>query len=144
MNRNAQAQDRLIELAEAWFETNRQEDEIRRRRREIESEIKALMDLPRDPETAHVAVAGPYTIKVAPKPKQVVDTDLVFKIAYEHGLTKYLPQIFFWDAEVNKEGWRRTDERITRLLEPAISKKYGRPELSIVQRYEPAAAATQS
>lgn len=144
MNRNAQNQDRLIELAEAWFETNRQEDEIRRRRREIEAEIKALMRVSRDPETAHVAVAGPYTIKVAPRPKQVVDTDLVFKIAYENALTKYLPQLFFWDAEVSKEGWRRTDERITKLLEPAISTKYGRPELSIVQRYEPAVASKQN
>lgn len=136
MDRYTRTQESLSELCEAWLEVREREREILQRRRELEMQIRSLINVPPDLEGSYAVVVGPYMIKVASRAEREVDTDLLFEIAYEQGLTKYLPELFFWQAEINREAWRRADERITHLLEAAIKIKFSRPEFYIVKEQE--------
>lgn len=129
-------QDNLSELCEAWLEARDQENEAQKRRRELEMKIRALVGASRDIEGTYAVVVGPYTIKVVSRAEREVNTDMVFQIAYENGLTKHLPALFFWSAEINKEAWRRADERITGLLERALTLKFKQHSFNISKAQE--------
>lgn len=121
-------------LSERWIEAKEDERIAQESRRAIEDRIKYLTGIEESLDGTVTLSRELYTIKVVGRIDRKVDSEKVQELAAEHGLTEHLPNLFRWRPEVNVAAWKSAAESITKLLEPAITTKPGRPSFTITRK----------
>lgn len=130
----------LVALAEAWLEAEAEKQAIIQRMREVEGRlvklVKKELGLSEAFEGTQALKVGPYEIKIAREIERGVDVTRLFEIALRNNLIKYLPSLFDWDVEVEKEKWLEADKCMGGSLESATMLKLRRLNFEITQNEE--------
>lgn len=124
--------DKGERLAILWVDLKAAEQLATTRRREVEDEIAEHLAIKAGLSGTETAKAGRCTIKISGRIDRKVDADRLQELAYENGLSDWLPALFRWKPEVNMVAWNTADESIKNALAGAITATPGRPSFSIV------------
>jgi hypothetical protein len=124
----------VIDLLTAWMEAKEAERAAQERRRDLEDQIAAALEVPADLDGTMRRDFDDVEVKIVGRIDRKVDTDALQDLAREAGLTDHLPALFRWKAEINAKAWDRADESITKPLTGAITTKPGRPSFSITKK----------
>ena len=130
-------EERAIEtMAADWLAAKETERAAMERRRQIEDQIRELIELDPTKEGTTTLERGRYVIKVVSRVDRKVDADKLQELAGAAGLTDVLPYLFRWKPEINLPAWKMADEAITTPLAGAVTAKPGRPSFSVVVKEE--------
>ena len=121
----------LAQLSAKWLEAKAREAQATKDRRDIEDQMKVLMEMPETFEGTKTFKPGGYVVKYTGRINRKVNGDKLQELAIEHGLTDHLSSLFRWKPEINMAIWKSTDEAITKPLAAAITAKPGRPSFTI-------------
>lgn len=122
---------KLDALAAAWTAAKESERVAVENRRDLEDQMRELVQFAETAEGTSTTDAGQYRIKITERIDRKVDAELVQELAAENGLTEHLGALFRWKPELNLSAWKSANESITRALSGAITAKPGRPSFSI-------------
>lgn len=122
---------KLDALAAAWTAAKESERVAVENRRDLEDQMRELVQFAETAEGTSTTDAGQYRIKITGRIDRKVDAELVQELAAENGLTEHLGALFRWKPELNLSAWKSANESITRALSGAITAKPGRPSFSI-------------
>lgn len=125
---------KLDALAAAWTAAKESERVAVENRRDLEDQMRELVQFAETAEGTSTTDAGQYRIKITGRIDRKVDAELVQELAAENGLTEHLGALFRWKPELNLSAWKSADESITRALSGAITAKPGRPSFSITSK----------
>lgn len=120
--------------AEAWIVAKADEAAATARRRVVEDQMAAVMELDATQDGTTTVEPKGYVIKIVQRIDRKVDGDKVQELAAEFGLTEHLASLFRWKPEINMAIWKAADESITKPLAAAITAKPGRPSFSITPK----------
>lgn len=118
-------------LSAKWLEAKAREAQATKDRRDIEDQMKALMEMPETFEGTKTLKPGGYVVKYTGRINRKVNGDKLQELAAEHGLTDHLSSLFRWKPEINTTAWKATDAAITAPLLGAITSEAGRPSFAI-------------
>lgn len=122
------------ELYSRWIEAKAEEAEAVERRRIIEDNLTAALEIAVDLEGSATIEDEGYKVKVTGRINRKVDAEAVQTIATEHGLGDYLSTLFRWKPEINATEWKKTDKSITDILQQAVTATPGRPSFAIERK----------
>ena len=118
-------------LSAKWLEAKAREAQATKDRRDIEDQMKVLMEMPETFEGTKTLKPGGYVVKYTGRINRKVNGDKLQELAAEHGLTDHLSSLFRWKPEINTTAWKATDAAITTPLLGAITSEAGRPSFAI-------------
>lgn len=118
-------------LSAKWLEAKAREAQATKDRRDIEDQMKLLMEMPETFEGTKTFKPGGYVVKYTGRINRKVNGDKLQELAAEHGLTDHLSSLFRWKPEINTTAWKATDAAITTPLLGAITSEAGRPSFAI-------------
>ena len=121
----------LAQLSAKWLEAKAREAQATKDRRDIEDQMKVLMEMPETFEGTKTLKPGGYVVKYTGRINRKVNGDKLQELAIEHGLTDHLSSLFRWKPEINQTAWKATDAAITTPLLGAITSEAGRPSFAI-------------
>ncbi len=121
----------LAQLSAKWLEAKSREAQATKDRRDIEDQMKVLMEMPETFEGTKTLKPGGYVVKYTGRINRKVNGDKLQELAAEHGLTDHLSSLFRWKPEINTTAWKATDAAITTPLLGAITSEAGRPSFAI-------------
>ena len=120
--------------ADAWIVAKADESAATARRRVVEDQIAATMELDATQDGTTTVEPKGYTIKIVQRIDRKVDSDKLQELASEHGLTEHLASLFRWKPEIAAAAWKAADVSITAPLAGAITAKPGRPSFTITKK----------
>lgn len=121
------------ELCYNWIQAKQAEKDAVDARRNIEDQLKSLLNVAETFEgTSNNDIDG-YKIKVVGRMSRKVDSDKLQELAAENGLTEHLSSLFRWKAEIASKTWESADESITSPLMDAITTTPSRPTFTITK-----------
>ena len=121
------------ELCASWIRAKEAEREAVDYRRDIENDLKALLNVPDNFEGTESNEIEGYKIKIVGRMSRKVDSDKLQELAAENGLTEHLSSLFRWKAEIASKAWEAADESITSPLMDAITTTPARPTFTITK-----------
>ena len=121
----------LAQLSAKWLEAKAREAQATKDRRDIEDQMKVLMEMPETFEGTRTLKPGGYVVKYTGRINRKVNGDKLQELAAEHGLSDHLSRLFRWKPEINMAAWKASDPSITQALAPAITAKPGRPAFTV-------------
>lgn len=121
----------LAQLSAKWLEAKAREAQATKDRRDIEDQMKVLMEMPETFEGTKTLKPSGYVVKYTGRINRKVNGDKLQELAAEHGLTDHLSSLFRWKPEINTTAWKATDAAITSPLLGAITSEAGRPSFAI-------------
>jgi hypothetical protein len=117
-----------------WLTSKEAEKAAVERRREVENHLLSLIGISENLEgIENVETDGGHKIKITGRINRKVDGKRIQEIAAEKGLTKLLPSLFRWKAEVNVAAWKSADKSITGPLLGGITTQPGRASFTITK-----------
>lgn len=120
-------------LCADWIRAKQAEKDAVDARRDIEDQLRQLLNVADAFEgTANNEIDG-YKIKVVGRMSRKVDSEKLQELAAENGLTEHLSSLFRWKAEIASKAWESADESITAPLMEAITTTPSRPTFTITK-----------
>lgn len=120
-------------LCASWIQYKQAEKDAVDSRRNIEDQLKSLLNVAETFEgTSNKDIDG-YKIKVVGRMSRKVDSEKLQELAAENGLTEHLSSLFRWKAEIASKTWESADESITSPLMDAITTTPSRPTFTITK-----------
>ena len=80
----------LAQLSAKWLEAKAREAQATKDRRDIEDQMKVLMEMPETFEGTKTLKPGGYVVKYTGRINRKVNGDKLQELAAEHGLTDHL------------------------------------------------------
>lgn len=121
------------ELCYNWIQAKQAEKDAVDARRNIEDQLKSLLNVAETFEgTSNNDIDG-YKIKVVGRMSRKVDSEKLQELAAENGLTEHLSSLFRWKADIAPKAWESADESITSPLMDAITTTPSRPTFAITK-----------
>ena len=114
-----------------WIKAKDAEKEAERRRREIEDQITASLDIKETFEGTESFDDDGFKVKIVGRLTRKVDTDRLKEICMETGIEP--GPLFRWKAEINAGAWKNADHKITDILAGAVTVTPGRPGFTITK-----------
>ena len=122
-----------VTLCADWIRAKQAEKDAVDARRDIEDQLRQLLNVADAFEgTANNEIDG-YKIKVVGRMSRKVDSEKLQELAAENGLTEHLSSLFRWKAEIASKAWESADESITAPLMEAITTTPSRPTFTITK-----------
>jgi len=122
-----------MSLYENWLAAKADEAAAIERRRTIEDQLTAMLDLAPDAEGTTTAKRDGYVIKATCRLNRKVDGDKLQELAHDAGLTEHLASLFRWKPEISMKEWKAAAPNITGPLSGAITTTAGRPSYTITK-----------
>ena len=120
-------------LYQRWLDAKKLEAAAVAERRELEDQMIAEFDIPKDLDgTVNHQVDG-YKIKMEGRINKKIDSDKLQMLAAEAGLSEHLSSLFRWKPELHVAAWKAADAKITEPLLGAITSTPGRPTFTITK-----------
>lgn len=120
-------------LCADWIRAKQAEKDAVDARRDIEDQLRSLLNVADAFEgTANNEIDG-YKIKVVGRMSRKVDSEKLQELAAENGLTEHLSSLFRWKAEIASKAWESADKSITAPLMEAITTTPSRPTFTITK-----------
>lgn len=121
------------ELCYNWIQAKQAEKDAVDARRNIEDQLKSLLNVAETFEGMSNKDIDGYKIKVVGRMSRKVDSEKLQELAAENGLTEHLSSLFRWKAEIASKTWESADESITSPLMDAITTTPSRPTFTITK-----------
>jgi hypothetical protein len=121
----------LSELMKAWKTHKAREQAAQDARREIEDEIKRLLNYDETKEGTQLHKDSDLKMTISNRFSKKIDSDLLQEIAAENGTNQSLSYLFNWKPSIDAKAWKAADQSITTPLLRAIETKPGRPSFKI-------------
>mgnify|MGYP003586610628 CR=1 FL=1 len=122
-----------MSIYEKWLAAKADETAAIERRRTIEDQLTAMLDLAPDAEGTTTAKRDGYVIKATCRLNRKVDGDKLQELAHDAGLTEHLASLFRWKPEISMKEWKSAATNITGPLSGAITTTAGRPSYTITK-----------
>ena len=123
----------MTTLYQRWLDAKKLETAAVAERRELEDQMVAEFDLPKDLDgTVNHQVDG-YKIKMEGRINKKIDADKLQMLAAEAGLSEHLSSLFRWKPEINAKAWNSAADAVTKPLLDAITSTPGRPIFTITK-----------
>ena len=122
-----------MSIYEKWLAAKADETAAIERRRTIEDQLTAMLDLAPDAEGTTTAKRDGYVIKATCRLNRKVDGDKLQELAHDAGLTEHLASLFRWKPEISMKEWKAAAPNITGPLSGAITTTAGRPSYTITK-----------
>jgi hypothetical protein len=120
-------------LYQRWLDAKKLEAAAVTERRQLEDQMAAEFDLPKDLDgTVNHEVFG-YKIRMEGRINKKIDADKLQMLAAEAGLSEHLSSLFRWKPEINAKAWGAAAEAVTGPLLGAITSTPGRPTFTITK-----------
>lgn len=122
-----------MSLYQNWLAAKADEAAAIERRRIIEDQLTAMLELAPDAEGTTTAKRDGYVIKATCRLNRKVDGDKLQELAHDAGLTEHLTSLFRWKPEISMKEWKAAAPNITGPLSGAITTTAGRPSYTITK-----------
>lgn len=122
-----------MSIYQKWLSAKADEAAAIERRRVIEDQLTAMLELAPDAEGTTTAKRDGYVIKATCRLNRKIDSDKLQELAHDAGLTEHLASLFRWKPEISMKEWKAAAPTITGPLSGAITTTAGRPSYSITK-----------
>ena len=124
----------MIDLYNSWLVAKDREKQITAERRDIEDQIKAVLEVDESIEGTVSTKEEGLKVTITPKLSRSIDSAKLQEIALEHGLESQLSELFNWKPSINMKRWKDTSPEITGPLLGAITTKPSRATFKIERK----------
>lgn len=121
-------------IYQQWIDAKAEEAEATSKRRILEDQMVALLNVPSNLDKTANFEADGYKVKIEGRINRKINSDKLQEIAIENGLMAHLECLFRWKPEINAAVWKSTDPSITTPLLDAITSTPGRPSFTIIKK----------